>query len=201
MADKIAYKRVSSKLQNTERQLESIEFDKEFIEKASAGHKRERPVLDEFITSLRNGDEAHVHSLDRLGRSVIDLKNIVDRILEKGASLHIHKENLIFKTGQKSNPAEELMLNILSSFAQFERSIIRERQAEGIAIAKEKGVYEGRKSIHSSQQREEIVLEANQSDLFGPRPTKQEICKKYKISRSTLLRYEREVRERMKSQA
>ena len=93
------------------------------------------------------------------------------------------------------------LLSMLGSFAQFERSIIRERQAEGIAIAKEKGVYEGRKSIHSPQQREEIVLQANQSDLFGPKPTKQEICKKYKISRSTLLRYEREVRERMKSQA
>ena len=80
------------------------------------------------------------------------------------------KENLDFKAGQTKNPIEELMLNMLASFAQFERSIIRERQAEGIAIAKEKGVYEGRKAIHSSEQREQIVLEANQGTLFDPRP-------------------------------
>ena len=136
MGDKVAYKRVSSKLQNTERQLEGIEFDKEFVEKASAEHKKERSVLEDFIIYLRNGDKAHLHLLDRLGRSVIYLKNIVDRILEKGASLRIHKENLTLIANQKSTPLEELMLNMLSSFAQFERIIIRKRQAEGIAIAK-----------------------------------------------------------------
>ena len=95
---------------------------------------------------------------------------------------------------------EELMVNMLSAFAEFERSIIRERQREGIAIAKEKGVYEGRKSIHSAEKREAIVLEANQSDMFGPKPKKKDICKKYKISRKTLYRYESEVREKMKQE-
>jgi DNA invertase Pin-like site-specific DNA recombinase len=74
-------------------------------------------------------------------------------------------------------------------------------QAEGIALAKKREVYEGRKVIDDAEQREKIVLEANESNLFGKAPKKKEIMAKYKISRSTLLRYETEYRQRVKEKA
>ena len=88
---------------------------------------------------------------------------------------------------------------IFGPVVKFERSLIKERQLEGIAIAKKNGVYEGRKAIHSHDERDKIVMEYNQTDMFGPKPKKIEICKKYKISRKTLYRYENELREKMQS--
>ena len=86
------------------------------------------------------------------------------------------------------------------SVAEFERNIIRERQAEGIRKAIAKGTYQGREKKYSPKEREAIVLEANQADLFGPKPKKKDICKKYGIGESTLRRYESEVREKMKQE-
>ena len=137
----IAYIRVSSQGQNTERQLSDvgIEFDYIYEEKAS-GKDTDREQLKLMLHYARSGDTVWVHSIDRLGRSLVDLKNIVTELNEKGVSVKFHKENLEFSAGT-SNPIHTLMFNMLASFAQFERQIIKDRQREGIEKAKAKGVY------------------------------------------------------------
>lgn len=138
----IGYIRVSTDHQNTERQLDGLNLDKIFIEKQS-GIKKDREQLKAMIDYVREGDTVFVHSIDRLGRSLIDLKKIVEQLKNKGVSVVFYKNKLEFMS-DKSNSTHELMFNVLASFAQFERDMIKERQAEGIAKAKAKGVYKGK---------------------------------------------------------
>ncbi|MBX4138918.1 recombinase family protein [Pseudomonas sp. S5F11] len=137
----IAYIRVSTVDQNTDRQLDGMTFDKTFTDKLS-GATTDRPQLLAMIDWARAGDVVHVHSIDRLARSMSDLLKIVADINAKGAHVKFHKESLTF-TGDDS-PMQKLMLNMMGSFAQFEREVMKERQREGIAKAKQKGVYKGR---------------------------------------------------------
>ena len=94
-------------------------------------------------------------SIDRLARSLVDLRGIIDQITAKGASVRFLKENLTFSR-DSTDPRDTLMLSILGSFAEFERSIIRKRQAEGIALAKKAGKYKGRKRAISPEDLELI---------------------------------------------
>lgn len=137
----VAYIRVSSVGQNTERQLADtgIEFDKIFDDKAS-GKSTERQGLKDMLDYVREGDTVHVHSIDRLGRSLIDLKTLVTDLNNKGVSVKFHKEKLDFEVG-KTDDLQTLMFSMLGAFAEFERSMIKERQREGIEKAKAKGVY------------------------------------------------------------
>ena len=137
----VAYIRVSSVGQNTERQLADtgIQFDEVFEDKAS-GKNTERQGLKAMLKYVRAGDTVHVHSIDRLGRSLIDLKTLVTQLNDEGVAVHFHKENLPFEAG-KQNSMQILMFNMLGAFAEFERSMIKERQREGIEKAKAKGVY------------------------------------------------------------
>lgn len=137
----VGYIRVSTDEQNTDRQLDGLQLDKVFTDKVS-GATTDRPMLQDMIGYVREGDVIHVHSIDRLARSLVDLLGLVKDFTTKGVHIRFHKENLLF-TGE-SNPTQELMLSIIGSVAQFERAMIRERQREGIAKAKEKGVYRGR---------------------------------------------------------
>lgn len=137
----VAYRRVSSSDQSTARQLDGQTFDEVFEDKVS-GATTERPALQDMLRFVRKGDCVHVHSIDRLARSLEDLLSLVKGLIAKGVAVHFHKEQLYF-TGE-ANPMQELMLSLLGSVAQFERSMIRERQREGIAKAKESGVYKGR---------------------------------------------------------
>jgi len=137
------YIRVSSVLQNTERQLLDVECDREYLDKLS-GKDTNRPQFQQMMSNLRKGDVVNVHSLDRVGRNTKDILEIVETIKNVGATIKFHKENLTFD-GTKSDLYSDLMLTILSGFAQFERNIILERQREGIAIAKAKGKYKGGK--------------------------------------------------------
>ncbi|HHF3085171.1 TPA: recombinase family protein [Vibrio diabolicus] len=143
MAD-IAYIRVSTVEQNTERQLANcgIEFDKVYEDKAS-GSSTNRPELGKLMDYAREGDTIHIHSIDRLARSLDDLRKLVTNWNNEGITVCFHKEGLNFSAGENT-PIAELMLNMLGAVAQFERSIIRERQAEGIAKAVKKGKYKGR---------------------------------------------------------
>ncbi|ELA9845661.1 recombinase family protein [Vibrio parahaemolyticus] len=143
MAD-IAYIRVSTVEQNTERQLANcgIEFDKVYEDKAS-GSSTNRPELAKLMEYAREGDTIHIHSIDRLARSLDDLRKLVTNWNNDGITVCFHKEGLKFTVGENT-PIAELMLNMLGAVAQFERSIIRERQAEGIAKAVKKGKYKGR---------------------------------------------------------
>lgn len=137
----VGYIRVSSADQNTDRQLDGVSTGKRFEEKVS-GATLERPQLLLAVDFCREGDTLHVHSIDRLARSMADLISIVRKLNAKGVAVRFHKENMTF-TGD-DNPMQTLMFNMLGAFAQFEREVIKERQREGIAKAKEKGVYKGR---------------------------------------------------------
>ena len=137
----VAYRRVSSLDQSTARQLDGQTFDEVFEDKVS-GATTERTALQDMLRFVRKGDCLHVHSIDRLARSLEDLLSLVKGLIAKGVAVRFHKEQLHF-TGE-ANPMQELMLSLLGSVAQFERSMIRERQREGIAKAKENGAYKGR---------------------------------------------------------
>ena len=148
------YIRVSTILQNTERQLPSVECDRVYEDKAS-GKDTERQQYQLMMSNLRSGDVINVHSLDRVGRNTKDILNLVEQVKEIGATIHFHKENLTFD-GTSSDLYSDLLLTILSGFAQFERNIILERQREGIAIAKAKGKYKGGKQKFVSTDKEKI---------------------------------------------
>ena len=141
----IAYIRVSTKEQHEDRQVEALDKAlgkgeyKAFTEKIS-GKNMDRPELKKMLEYVREGDTIYVSELSRLGRSTADLWAIIKDIEQKGASFKSLKES--FDT---STPSGKLQLTMLAAVAEFERDIIRERQAEGIAIAKVKGVYKGRK--------------------------------------------------------
>lgn len=138
----VGYKRVSSTDQSTARQLDGVALDEVFEDQVS-GATTERPALQEMLRFVRKGDTIHVHSIDRLARSLKDLLELVEGLKGRGVELRFQKEGLVFSN--EKNHTQELMLSMVGAVAQFERSMIRERQAEGIAKAKAAGVYKGRK--------------------------------------------------------
>ena len=141
---RVGYRRVSSVEQKFDRQ-ELGELDKVFEEKIS-GSTSERLALNEMIDFVRESDEVVVYSIDRLARNLKDLQYIIEKLNGKGASIHFISENLTFNAN--SNDAfAKLQLQMMGAFAEFERNIIRKRQAEGIAKAKAKGVYAKRGTI------------------------------------------------------
>ncbi|SFP31622.1 recombinase family protein [Tranquillimonas alkanivorans] len=140
---RIGYRRVSTEDQNLERQ-ELADCEKVFEEKVS-GAKRDRPALVQMMEWAREGDEVVVHSLDRLGRDLRDLQGIVQELNDKGVCVEFLQERLRFSPGA-DDPLSRLQLQMMGAFAEFERNIIRKRQAEGIARAKAKGVYKGRRA-------------------------------------------------------
>ncbi len=155
----IAYLRVSTTEQNTDRQLADcgITFDKTFSDKAS-GSSTNRPALANLQEYVRDGDTVHVHSIDRLARNLIDLQNLIIDWKGRGVAVRFHKENLTFSASADASPMDELLLNMLGAVAQFERSMIKERQREGIAKAKAAGKYRGGVGKVLSQTKRDAVL-------------------------------------------
>ena len=139
----IGYKRVSSDSQSTDRQ-DLGELDKVFEEKLSGKSASDRPALVAMIDYAREGDTVKVHSIDRLARDLRDLQSIISQLNDKGVTISFLSENLTFSAGADDAFAK-LQLQMMGAFAEFERNIIRKRQAEGIAKAKERGVYKNRK--------------------------------------------------------
>ncbi|MGW9551845.1 recombinase family protein [Citricoccus zhacaiensis] len=137
----VGYVRVSSVDQNQDRQLEAIgECSKVFADKISGKSCAKRAGLSKLMDYIRDGATVRVASMDRLGRSTRDLFDLVDEVSAKGAAVEFVKERItVDKNG--SSPLDALMFGVVASFAEFERSLIRERQAEGIALAKAKGKY------------------------------------------------------------
>jgi DNA invertase Pin-like site-specific DNA recombinase len=177
----VGYVRVSSLDQKTDRQLEGITLDKTFTDKAS-GKDVARPQLQAALEYLREGDILHVHSMDRLARNVDDLRGIVKALTGRNVVVKFHKEGLTF-TGEDS-PMSNLLLSMLGAVAEFERALIRERQREGITLAKTKGVYKGRKPALNEAQIEALKGKANE-----PGQSKTALAKEYGISRETLYQY------------
>lgn len=141
----IGYIRVSTREQSTGRQttgMEHLKLDKLFPEKAS-GKSKERPELRACIDYAREGDTLYIYSIDRLARSLGDLEHIIKELVEKGVTVQFIKENQTYSR-DNSNPFNKVLLQVLGAFAEFERNIMLERQAEGIAHAKANGTKTGK---------------------------------------------------------
>ena len=176
----IGYIRVSSAEQNTERQLDGLDMNRIFTDKVS-GKSVDRPALQEMLRFVREGDHLYVHSMDRLARNLIDLRQMVQDLTAKGVRITFVKENLVFNGDDAAMSV--LLLSVMGAVAEFERAILRERQAEGIRNAKQKGVYKGRKASLTNDQMAEI-----QEKVAAGIP-KARIAREYKCSRETLYKY------------
>lgn len=176
----VGYIRVSSIDQNTVRQLDGVILDKTFTEKMS-GKDTQRPILQECLAYIRTGDTLHVHSIDRLARNAKDLLNLTEQVLAKGVNLKFHKNNLTFSPDTKDHMAK-LQLTMLAAFAEFERELIKERQREGIAIAKAEGKYNKRRKI-TDEMLEEARVRTKKGESLS------EVAKDLKVSRETLYKY------------
>jgi len=181
---RLGYIRVSTVDQNPDRQLIDIQLDKKFIEYASA-KSIERPQLKLLLEFIREKDIVFVHSMDRLARNLMDLRGLVKTIIDKGAEIRFIKENISFN-GQESSMST-LMLSLMGAFAEFELAFLRERQAEGIRIAKAKGLYKGTVKKLTKAKQEEL------KQYLKTRKSKTEIAFIFGISRETLYRYIRDL--------
>lgn len=176
------YIRVSTIEQNTERQLRDVACDRVYEEKVS-GKDTNRPQLQAMLSNIRAGDIINIHEMSRLARNTRDLLNLVEEITSKGATIIFHKENLTFKGDGKQDPYQKMMMTMLGAVAELERSILLERQREGIAIAKAKGRYKGGKNKLTKEQ----VAELNAFHKQGMPIAR--IAKQFKITRPTVYSY------------
>ena len=174
----VGYRRVSTTDQNLDRQ-DLGDVAKVFEEKLS-GKDRNRPQLAACLAYLRDGDTLRVYSVDRLGRSLSDLLEIVAEVLAKGASVEFLKEGLGFNP-HTQDPFKRMQLQMLGVISEFERAIIRSRQEEGIALARERGVYKGRAPKLGPQ---EVVALRERRALGVPIPR---LCKDFGVSKSTAM--------------
>ena len=177
---RIGYVRVSTFDQNVDRQLDGQSLDRIFTDKAS-GKDINRPELDAMLAFAREGDTVVVHSMDRLARNLDDLRKLVQSLTKRGVRIEFVKESLAF-SGEDS-PMANLMLSVMGAFAEFERALIRERQREGIAVARQRGAYRGRKRSLS----DEMVAELHRRADDGER--KAVIARDLGINRETLYQY------------
>ncbi|MDN7125058.1 recombinase family protein [Pseudidiomarina sp. 1APP75-32.1] len=173
----IGYIRVSTIDQRTERQLDGIKLDRTFTDKCS-GSTTQRPALQQLKDHVREGDTVVVHSIDRMARNLEDLLELINYFSSKGVQIRFVKESMTFG-GTEPDPMQKLMLSIMGSVAEFERAIILERQREGIALAKERGAYKGRKP---SVDREQVL------QLHSEGVAKAQIAKRLGIGRATVYR-------------
>jgi DNA invertase Pin-like site-specific DNA recombinase len=179
--NKIGYVRVSTIEQNEERQLEAfrgLELYKIYVEKISAKDTN-RPLLQQMLDYVREGDTIYINDFSRLARSTKDLLEITERLTERGVKLISLKDD--FDTG---TPGGKLMLTMLGAINTFERENLLERQREGIAIAKQKGLYKGRKSVQLPPNWEEIYT------LYATRRlSANEAIKRTELKRNTFYRF------------
>lgn len=176
----VGYLRVSTIDQSEVRQLEGIELDKRFTDKVS-GRDRNRPGLERMIEFVREGDTVLCHSMDRLARNLDDLRLLVKKLTSKGVKVCFVKESLTF-TGEDS-PMANLLLSVMGAIAEFERELIKERQREGIAIAKKRGAYEGRKRVLTANQAAALLKRVSAGE------SKTKLAKELGVSRNTIYMY------------
>ena len=180
---RVGYIRVSSVDQNEARQLEGVDVDKRFTDKVS-GKSMDRPQLQAAMDYLRDGDVLVVHSMDRLARNLDDLRKVVLGLTGRGVVVEFVKEHLTFTS--EDNAMSKLLLSVMGAFAEFERSLIRERQREGIALAKKAGVYKGRKPSLTPEQVQQLQARA------GAGEKRAALAREFGISRETLYSYLRQ---------
>lgn len=173
----VGYIRVSTVDQNTVRQLEGLQLDQIFTDKLS-GKDIKRPMLQACIAYVRAGDVLHVHSIDRLARNAKDLLDLVEQLIAKGVTVRFERNNLAFSSDTRDHMAK-LQLTMLAAFAEFERELIKERQKEGIEIAKAAGKYTRPRKVTM-----QILNEARSRCATGEPLSK--VAKSLGISRETL---------------
>jgi DNA invertase Pin-like site-specific DNA recombinase len=176
----VGYVRVSTFEQNELRQLEGVKLDRKFLDKAS-GKDVKRAQLEALLGYVREGDTLICHSMDRLGRNLDDLRKLVVGLTARGIRVQFVKENLTF-TGADS-PMSNLLLSVMGAFAEFERALIRERQREGIELAKKTGVYRGRKKTLTLQRAAELYRRLAKGE------SKAALAREFGIDRTTVYRY------------
>ena len=177
---RIGYVRVSSLDQKPDRQLEHVQVDRVFADKAS-GKDMRRPQLVALLDFVREGDTVVVHSMDRLARNLDDLRRLVQGLAQRGVRVEFVKERLTF-TGDDS-PLANLLLSVMGAVAEFERALLRERQREGIALAKQRGVYRGRKKALVPERAAELRRRAFAGE------SKAKLAREFGISRETVYQY------------
>ena len=177
---RIGYVRVSTVEQNTVRQLDGIELDRVFTDHMS-GATRNRPALEDLRHYVRDGDTVVVHSMDRLARNLDDLRALVREFTDAGIAVEFVREHMTF-TG-KDSPMQQLMLSLLGAVAEFERALIRERQREGIEMARKRGVYKGRRPSLTTEQVAELRAQAASG------VPKTELARQFGVHRDTVYRY------------
>ena len=166
--------------QNTDRQLEGVTLAKTFTDKCS-GKDTNRPQLALLLEFIREGDTLVIHSMDRLARNLDDLRRLVAGLTARGITVEFIKEHLVFTS--EASPMATLMLSVMGAFAEFERVLMKERQREGIAIAKAKGIYKGRKPSLDSDQISALRAAVESGE------TKTSLAREYGISRETVYQY------------
>ena len=176
----VGYVRVSSFEQNESRQLEGLEPDRVFMDKAS-GKDINRPQLEALLKYVRDGDMVVCHSMDRLGRNLVDLRKTVGQLTARRIGVRFVKENLTL-TGDDT-PMATLLLNMMGSFAEFELAWSRERQREGIELAKRAGVYKGRKRLLTPEKAAELTRR------LGEGESKAAVAREFGLDRTTVYRY------------
>lgn len=187
----LGYARVSTSEQNLDRQLAAltasgVDRANIWVEQQSGATTRNRPGLEELGRFARRGDRVIIASMDRLARSVVDLRNQVDHFVnDKGASVQFLAPNMVFGPGSK-DPMATMMMTVLGAFAEFELDLIHQRQSEGIAQAKLAGKYKGRAPVPARK-----VAEAG--ELIAQGVPVAEAARRTGVSRATL--YRRGLRE------
>lgn len=146
-----------------------------------SGKDTNRPKLQELLEFAREGDTVVVHSMDRLARNLDDLRQLVRQLTKKGIAVEFLHEHLTF-TGEDT-PMATLLLSVMGAFAEFERALIRERQLEGIVLAKQRGVYKGRRKSLSEAQITDL------RDRIKTGVSKAHAAREFGISRETLYQY------------
>lgn len=172
----VGYIRVSSGDQNTARQLDGIALDKIFTDTIT-GSVKERPQLDACLNYLRDGDILHVHSIDRLARNLRDLQEIVEGLVVNGVTVKFKTESLTFSS--EDNAMAKLTLQIMGGFAEFERTMIKSRQREGINAAKTAGKHLGRPKLDKKLSATAKQLKDDGLNVVG-------IAKELKLSRPSV---------------
>ena len=178
----LGYARVSSSSQNLDRQRAALHSAgaTRIWEDTITGATRDRPALNDALDYARDGDMLVVASMDRLARSVPDLHSIVSDLTDRGVAVRFLNEEQTYTAD--SDPVSRFMLSILGAVAQLERELIRERQADGIAAAKARGVYD-RKPILSPEQ------VAHARGMIDSGVPKAVVARRFEIARSTLYKY------------
>lgn len=176
----VGYARVSSTSQNLDRQLAAIgEVEELFADQVSGENREGRTGLAAALRYLRRGDTLRVASMDRLARSLVDLEQLVDELTSAGVAVEFVKERLTFAPSS-SDPFATFQRQLIGAVAELERSLIRERQREGIELAKKRGAYKGRTRVLTNDQ----VQHARRAAAAGE--SKAKIARDLGCSRSVL---------------